>query len=323
MNLVNVSGVRNGVNKFFTLASAGAGLVIVVRDGFVLKRVSRTPGAFEFSLDGLNITIGAAPATGASLFAYIQPDTTVGLVEVQIIGLKNNANVFFTLSSPIPTGTSLILFKNGLIIVPETAGFEAADFEEADFETVDFLVDGTSQPIIKLQSPVGPLDELRAFIAAPASALLQSIPLDGAQDGINTRYTFSNYAPTAGTEATLWVFVNGRLQSRTLVPPLGAQYFTTSPIQFVLGAAPAATTALSVIVIGSLVVQTNVYQFTLERLARRLGIWLARGLDEAECEEMVRETYREYMEMYQWSFLMYEGAFTIESMKIAGMVSAI
>ena len=336
MLLTTLTGPRNGVNATFTLASVGVGLVCIVSAGRLLKQVAATPGPFEFTRDGTLVTVGTPPLAGAMLFAYVQPDATLSLAEVPVSGLQNNSNVFYQLlTTPIPFGTSLVLFKNGAVLEPvlttptstqyrilgpETAAFEPADFEALDFATIDEAAGPPLPVVLHLGQALSPADTLRAFVACPATALLQRVVVAGNQDSANTRYTLVSYVPATTTEPTLWVTIDGLLQARTLTPPLAGQYLVTSPIQFVLGIAPAPSTALEVLLIGSTVVQANSYQFTLEKLSRRVGIWLARGLDEVECEEVTRETYREYMEMYQWSFLMYDGAFTTAALKTQGTV---
>lgn len=335
MLYVTLDGPKGGTNKTFTLSNRGVGIVVIVHAGRLLKEVPKTPGPYEFTLEGLIVTVGTAPQPADMLFAYIETDATQSLEEVQLNGLQNNTNVFFLLYTRIPPGTSLILFQNGAvlepvpppphanqytILLPQGADYEAADFEPADFYTEDAPAEVPLPIIIQLGTPPGPTDKLRAFLAVPATALMERLVVTGNQDSANTRYTLSGYAPAASTEPTFWITVDGLLQLRTLVPPLTGQYLMPSPVQFILGVAPAPATALEVILIGSTVVQATTFQFTLDKMSRRLGIWLARGLDQAECEEVIRETYREYMEMYQWSFLMYEGAFTTNPTKTKGTV---
>lgn len=328
-----LTGPRNGINKTFLVSNPGVGLVVIVSAQRVLKQSYVTPGPLEFTIEHETVTVGTPPEAGAMFFAYVQPDPTLSLEEVSLIGLQNGLNKFFLLTTRLLPNTSLIIFKNGLmleqvennpgpleyvLIYPEGAAFEPADFEPADFET-----DATAADlpiIVQFGDAPEATDRLRTFVAVPATALMQRLPLTGAQDSANTRYTLSEYAPAASTEPTLWVFIEGVLQYRTLTQPLAGQYFVTSPIQFIVGIAPAPTTTFETILIGSTVVQSTAFQFTLDKMSRRLGIWLARGLDEAECEEVTRETYREYMEMHQWSFLMYEGAFTADALKSQGTV---
>jgi len=301
-------GAINGVNTIFQLPVSSPGLVLVISQSRVLRQVSVTPGPYEFTLSGLTVTVGQAPPVGAMFFAYLQIQTTLSLEEVTLTGIQNNSNQVFRISKLTAPGTSLLLFKNGGMLQPTASAPNSVQY--VPLTAVD------------MQLGLAPTatDRLRAFVSVPATALIQPAPLSGPQDSANTRYTVSGYTPPAATEPLFFITVDGILQARTLMPPLAGQFLMTSPVQFVLGVAPAAATVLQTVLVGSTPVVSNPYQFTLDKLSRRIGIWLARGLDEAECEEVTRETYREYMEMYQWSFLMVEGALTTTGQKTTGTV---
>lgn len=308
MIVTTLSGAKDGVNQTFTLAAAGNGLVLVMSAGRMLKQASATPGPFEFTLSGLTVVVGTPPLPGGMLFAYIENDTTQSLKEILVFGLQNGANLSFTQSEPVPLGSSLILFKNGSILEPVATLPNTVQYQPTSLTTVSLGL-----------APL-PTDRLRAFIAQPGTSLMYLLVLLGNQDSANTRYSLT-YTPVQGSEPTLFITFDGILQARTLIAPAANQYLLVDPRTFVLGFAPAATTALQALLIGTASIALNPHPFTQSRLARRVGIFVSRALDEAECEEAVSQAYTECLELHQWSFLSTHSAFTTEPLKTDGTVA--
>ncbi len=307
---VALTGTKDGVNKTFTLAQLGTGVRFVVWAGRILKQLPTVSvGPYEYYLNGSDVTLGSAPAASDMLFAYVQTDATLSLEEVTVGGLQNGINIGFAISKVPPVGSSLVLFKNGLVLEHVPSGPTAVQY---------------TQSATALTLGLAPVatDKVRAFIAAPGTALMTILEVTGNQDSANTRFSLSSYRPEQGLEPLLLTLSDGVLQARVLANPTLGQFALASPQAVLLGSAPAAATSLQFVLIGNLKATLNPYRFTSSRVARRLGIMLQRRLDEAELEEVVAQTYREYVEMHQWSFLQVDGSFATEPIKSVGTVTA-
>lgn len=307
---VALAGTKNSVNKTFTLSQASVGITLVVWTGRILKSVASNPGQYEYvlSADGLTVTTGTAPAAADALYAYIQTTVAHSLEEVTLVGQQNGLNTVFVLSKVPPTGTNILFARNG-ILLEQVASAPTS---------VQFTISGT---VVTLGLAPVVADRLRPFIAVPATAMMVPLTVRGNQDSANTRYEITSYAPPLSTDPVILTTIDGVLQTRTLTPPISGQFIQVNPTVLVLGTAPAAATSLQFILIGSIPAALNPYQFTCSRVANRVSIFLQRGLDTAEVEEVVSQVYREYVDMYQWSFLQVDGVLATEPPKAGGTVA--
>lgn len=69
---ITVTGVQNGVNLAFALASTplSSGPVILFFNGVFLDEVSAAPGVRAYTRSGTSLTLGLAPVAADTLYAY-------------------------------------------------------------------------------------------------------------------------------------------------------------------------------------------------------------------------------------------------------------
>lgn len=305
MTVGTLLGTRDSVNKTFTLSSAGFGVVLIVQQSRLLKEVPGAPGPWEFNRSGLTVIVGTAPALGEMFIAYIQSDSSIGLKEIVITGTQNGTNTGFTLSeTPIDNP---IIFKNGFILQQTLVAPTS----------IQYVLSGTS--VIFGLAPVL-ADKLRVFVGTPATALITQLTFTGDQNSANTRFALTHNVPT-GSEPILFVTYDGQLLARVLERPGGSQYALASTKEVLIGVAPGASTSIQFILIGALPISVSPYGFTQDKLARRIGIFTQRRLDQLEIPEVVLQTFREVIVPYQWSFLHVEGSFTTDAIKDDGTIT--
>ena len=117
LTLATLTGVINGTNVTYTLASAppAGSNVILLRNGVVQDQVVAAPSVGQFSISGTTLTLGTAPTSGEILAAWIEQTVTVPMRAISVL---SQVGSLVSLNFQVVAGSTFSLFVlyNGIVL---------------------------------------------------------------------------------------------------------------------------------------------------------------------------------------------------------------
>jgi hypothetical protein len=259
VKLATYTGTPNNITTVFPITSAdplGPDFIFPVANGRLFTRVTVAPTSNRWRLQGVkSVELGNLLATGSSLDIYVETDPNKMLLRERPSGAYDGVDRTYTIATPIPAGSEVLVIRNGMVLSPSGTG-------NGSFTRSGQVI--TLHPLTAAPVSIDQFDVLVEATKIPEAQFEKVGILQGSKNGVTTFFTL-NLPQVGERDHVVVVNLNGVVLAAETsgVPDVNSFLYDQHSQTVDLGNAPDADHDLTFFTVGLTVTTGDVFDLWL------------------------------------------------------------